>query len=59
MGLLGHWWVGKFEPQHESPHEDHHHEGSVKPSFTTSLIERQEEHRLSNPEAAWLAGNML
>ncbi|KDR81197.1 hypothetical protein GALMADRAFT_116228 [Galerina marginata CBS 339.88] len=34
-------------------------EGNFKPSFTSSLIERQEDHRLSNQEAAWLAGTMF
>jgi len=43
----------------ENAHEDHQREGDYKPSFTSSLIERQEAHRLSNHEAAWLAGAML
>ncbi|KIM35577.1 hypothetical protein M413DRAFT_347955, partial [Hebeloma cylindrosporum] len=34
-------------------------EGDFKPSFTSSLVERQEEHKLSNLEAAWLAGTMF
>jgi hypothetical protein len=40
----------------KNPHKDHQCEGDFKPSL---LIERQEEHRLSNHESAWLAGTML
>ena len=39
--------------------KSHQREGDFKPSFTSSLIERREAHRLSNHEAAWLAGSML
>jgi len=49
----------KSEPEHENAHEGHQREGDYKPSFTSSLIEHQEAHRLSNHEAAWLAGSML
>ncbi|KIM36078.1 hypothetical protein M413DRAFT_449400 [Hebeloma cylindrosporum] len=34
-------------------------DGDYKPCFTSSLIERQEAHQLSNHEAAWLAGSMF
>jgi hypothetical protein len=43
----------------KDPHKDRQREGDFKPSFASSLIERQEEHRLSNHESAWLAGTML
>jgi hypothetical protein len=39
--------------------KNHQREGDFKPSFASSLIERQEEHQLSTHEAAWLAGTML
>jgi len=59
MGLPKPWCVRKSNQEHENTHEDHQREGDYKPSFTSSLIERQEEHGLSNHEAAWLAGVML
>lgn len=49
----------KTELEHENPHKDHQREGDFKPSFASSLIERQEEHGLSTHEAAWLAGTIL
>ena len=51
-------WENQTQNTNDS-HEDHQREGDVKPSFTSSLIEHQEEHQLSNHEAAWLAGTML
>ncbi|KIM46552.1 hypothetical protein M413DRAFT_24257 [Hebeloma cylindrosporum] len=47
------------QPADENAHEGHQREGEYKPSFASSLVDRQEAHRLSNHEAAWLAGSMF
>ena len=52
-------WENLPQKNTKDSHEDRQREGNVKPSFTSSLIEHQEEHQLSNHEAAWLAGTML